>query len=141
MGLRDTWNDFGTGAKLLIGLLVAGVAIVGLVIVLVVLAAILGTVVLGLGGQTATDAGTAPTATFAITASNGELTVTHTSGTVLDADRTTVIVDNDERYDWSELDGEISDGDTFTRQVTVDRSVRVIYETDDGPITLLDYGV
>jgi len=52
MGVRDSWNELGTGGKVLVGLLVGGgVLVVGLVL-LVILAAVVGSFVLGMGEST-----------------------------------------------------------------------------------------
>ena len=65
MGLRETWNELGTGLQVLVGLGVGAVLLVAAIPIVVVLAAVVGSFVLGVGDPGAAGP-EAPQASFEI---------------------------------------------------------------------------
>jgi len=136
MGLRDTWNDLGTGGKLVVALAAAALAVVGLIVlavVAVVLLAVIGSFVLGMGESVETT----PTATFSVTTADGVITVTHSGGDTIDADSLVVRVDG-RTVDWSDPDETVSRGDSVTIESVSSGQLRVIYYESGGQSVVLD---
>ncbi|MFW6437141.1 MAG: type IV pilin N-terminal domain-containing protein [Halococcoides sp.] len=134
MGLKDTWNDLGTGGKVVAVLAAAALAVLVLIVllvVLVVLAAVIGTFTLGMGESVEST----PTATFSVTTADGVVTVTHDGGDPIDDDSLVVQID-DRTVEWSEPDGTVSVGDEVTIEDAPSGELRVIYDTGEQSFVL-----
>jgi len=129
MSLRESWNELGTGEKLLIGLVVGVVLLAVALVVLVLLAAVVGLFVLGMGSE---SVATAPQASFAFehdTAAT-ETTVVHEGGDPIDADALVIEVGG-ERTQWVDADGTVEAMDSFTVDVRPGDRIRLVYEGEE----------
>ncbi len=130
MGVRESWNELGTGGKVAVGLVVGGIVLVVGLVLLVVLAAILGSFVLGMGSS-AGGAPPAMTPAFDYTASNETLRVTHAGGDAVDADD--LLIETDGRtVGWTAEDGTVTAGASTTAEAAPGSTVRLIWTGGDG---------
>lgn len=128
MGLRDSWNELGTGGKVLVGLAVGGVVLVVGLVVLLILAAVVGSFVLGMGDTAET---TMPQASFTVDydASNETAEITHSGGESIPASG--LDVETGERtVEWDDGDGDVTAGDSMTVDANRGTTVRVIWRGD-----------
>ncbi|QGA83968.1 type IV pilin N-terminal domain-containing protein [Halomicrobium sp. LC1Hm] len=141
MGVRESWNELGTGGKILVGLAVGVVLLAVLLVVLVVLAAVLASFVLGVGGDTAQ---TAPAASFEFDYDDSTTTTTirHEAGDSIPASQLRVVVAG-QSVGWADGggaasgdDGDVIDGDSITVDTQPGDRIRVVYEGPDTSSTL-----
>jgi len=125
MGLRETWNELGTGGKIVVGLVIGGVVLFVGILLLVVLAAVIGSFVLGMGSE---SVATAPQASFAFEHDTeaGETTIVHEGGDTIDADRLVVEID-EQRAQWDDPDGSVEAMDSFTVDTQPGDRIRLVY--------------
>ena len=125
MSLRESWDELGTGGKVLIGVAVGGfVLVVGLVL-LVILAAVIGSFVLGMGD---TAAATSPQISVAVDydASTETAEVIHEGGDSIEAD--SLLVETDAgTFEWEDGDGTVTAGDSTTVDASAGTTVRVVW--------------
>ncbi|WP_372480141.1 type IV pilin [Halomicrobium sp. HM KBTZ05] len=144
MGLRESWNELGTGGKIAVGLGVGGVVLVVALVVLVVLAAVLASFVLGVGSETAPET---PTASFNFDyeQSAGQVQIQHAGGDSIPASEIS-IVSGGQRVFWADGggavsgdDGRVVAGDSITVDVEPGDDVRVVYKDGDTSATLSSF--
>ena len=141
MGVRESWNELGTGGKILVGLAVGVVLLAVLLVVLVVLAAVLASFVLGMGSETA-EATPSASFDFDYDQSAGQVQIQHAAGESIPASEITIIVDG-QRVFWADGggavsgdDGEVIAGDSITVDVQPGDDVQVVYRDEDVSSTL-----
>lgn len=140
MGLRESWNELGTGGKVAVGLAVGGVLLIVALVVLVVLAAVLASFVLGLGDQPS-QATPAASFSFDYEESASQATIVHDGGDSIQSAQLTVVVE-DRRVGWADGGGEIGGdgrvvaGDSITVDVQPGDDVRVVYQGEEETSTL-----
>lgn len=137
MGVRETWSELGTGAKILIGAVVGGVVLVVGIVLLLVLAAVVGAFALDLGESSGQAS---PQASFAAEYDAGDETVdvTHDGGDAIRATALTVEV-GDRAHQWEDDDGSVTAGDSMVVEATPGTTVRVVW-TDGDESTVLFRG-
>lgn len=139
MGVRESWNELGTGGKVLVGLLVGGVVLVVGIVLLIVLAAVLGSFVLGMGSSASGGSAAAPpemSVSMSYDATAETATVTHTRGETIEAENLLLRVDG-ELIDWTDPDGSVTAGDSMTVDASSGTTVRVIWSGGgEDPVTL-----
>lgn len=139
MGVRESWNELGTGGKVLVGLLVGGVVLVVGIVLLIVLAAVLGSFVLGMGSSASGGSAAAPpemSVSMSYDATAETATVTHTRGETIEAENLLLRVDG-ELIDWTDPDGSVTAGDSMTVDASSGTRVRVIWSGGgEDPVTL-----
>lgn len=125
MGVRESWNELGTGGKILIGLAVGGVVLVVGIVLLVILAAVLGSFVLGMGEQTA---GTAPqmSIVYEYDESSESVEITHDGGDSVEAGDLLIETD-DGTVPWEDSDGTVTAGDSTVVDASDGTTVRVVW--------------
>lgn len=135
MGVRESWNELGTGAKILVGLVVAGVVLVVGLVLLLILTTVVASFVLGLGGSP--DGVAMPQASMAgdYDASSEMLEITHDGGDAIEAAALRIETD-DGTIDWNDQDGEVTAGDSTTVEATPGTTVRVVWVGDEESSTL-----
>ena len=107
-----------------------------LLLFLVLVAAVLGTFVLGIGSSRG-ERTSAPQVNYEFEASSeGGVTVTHQSGDIVESGRVTLryTADGSSRTEaWTEPDGDIAAGDSYTTQARPDSGtlVRVVWTAED----------
>jgi len=139
MGLRESWNELGTGGKIAVGLAVGVVLLIVALVVLVVLAAVLASFVLGMGSETAEAT---PSASFDYDQSAGQVQIQHAAGESIPASEITIIVDG-QRVFWADGggatsgdDGEVIAGDSITVDTQPGDDVQVVYRDEGVSSTL-----
>lgn len=128
MGVRDSWNELGTGGKVLIGLLVSVVVLVVGIVLLIILAAVIGSFVLGTGD--APDGMSSPQISMSqdYDASSEAVEITHEGGDSVDADK--LRIETDERtFEWEDEDGTVEPGDSTVVDASPGTTVRVIWNS------------
>lgn len=136
MGVRDSWNELGTGGKILVGLLVGGVVVVVGLVLLVILAAVVGSFVLGVGETS--SAGATPQASFTVDydAASETAEITHDGGDAVPADELSVEA-GDRTVAWEDGDGEVSAGDSTAVDAAPGTTVRVVWSGDGESAVLM----
>ncbi|WP_018256511.1 type IV pilin [Halomicrobium katesii] len=141
MGIRESWNELGTGGKILVGLAVGVVLLAVLLVVLVVLAAVLASFVLGVGDEAAQ---TTPTVSFDFDYDDSTTTTTirHEMGDSIPASQLRVVV-GERRVGWADGggavsgdDGEVVAGDSITVDTQPGDRISVVYDGPDTTSTL-----
>lgn len=125
MGVRESWNELGTGGKVLIGLVVGGTVLVVGLVLLIILAAVLGSFVLGMGDQAAA---TTPQVSFDgdYDTSGETMEITHTGGESIAATDLHIETD-DQVLEWEDEDGTVGAGDSAVVDVSPGTTVRVVW--------------
>lgn len=134
MGVRDSWNELGTGGKILVGLLVGGVVVVVGLVLLVVLAAVVGSFVLGVGDASQS---TTPTASFAFEhdVPNETAEITHDGGDSIPADELSVETDEG-TVGWDDEDGTVTVGDSVVVDAARGTTIRVVWSDGSESMVL-----
>lgn len=134
MGLRDSWNELGTGGKLLVGVFVGGVVLVVGLVVLVLLAAVIGSFALGMGEEAGA---TAPQISFATDYDAGSETaeITHDGGDSVEAGDLRIETD-DGTVAWDAGDGSVDPGDSTTVDASPGSTVSIVWSSGGESMVL-----
>jgi FlaG/FlaF family flagellin (archaellin) len=136
MGVRDSWNELGTGGKVLVGLLVGGgVLVVGLVL-LVILAAVVGSFVLGMGESTSATATPQVSFTADYDTAGETAEILHDGGDGIPADELSVET-GDRTVEWDDADGAVTAGDSTVVDASPGTTVSVVWNGDGESAVLL----
>ncbi|SFR93432.1 Protein of unknown function [Halomicrobium zhouii] len=129
MGVRDSWNELGTGGKILVGLVVGGVVVVVGLILLLILAAVIGSFVLGMGEPSTATA--MPQVTFSVEydAAAETAEITHDGGDAIPADELSVET-GDRTVAWDDGDGEVTAGESVAVDASPGTTVSVVWNGD-----------
>lgn len=134
MGVRESWNELGTGGKILIGVVVAGVVLFALA-VLAILALVLGSFAVGMGD--ASSASTSPQMAFSADydASNETAEIIHEGGHSVESAEL-LIKTADRTFEWEDQDEKVSAGDSTVIEVSPDTTVRVVWTGEEESTVL-----
>lgn len=136
MGVRESWNELGTGGKVLIGLVVGGAVLVVGLVLLIILAAVLGSFVLGMGDQAV-----ATTPQLSIDAeydaSSEVAEITHEGGDTVEAANLQIKTD-DRTFEWEDEDGAVTAGDSVVIDVSQGTEVRVVWTGEGESVVMFD---
>lgn len=125
MGVRESWNELGTGGKVLVGLLVGGVVLVVGLVLLVILAAVLGSFVLGMG-EPAAQASPQLSVAFDYDDSTETVEIIHDGGDSVEA-ADLLIETEDGTFGWEDPDGTVSAGDSTVVDASPGTKVQVVW--------------